>query len=80
MEERVDYLIKLGEALYKFYDGQTLTLEELAQIATSSNDDKIMGLDLNATKRLKMRNDRSLDNFVNNNNSLKIMSFNRTKR
>ena len=80
MEEQVEYLIKLGKALYKFYDGQTLDSEELTLIASSSNDDKIMALDFNASKRLGMRTDRSLDNFIKNSNSLKLMNFSGKKR
>mgnify|MGYP003458058183 CR=1 FL=1 len=80
MEEQVEYLISLGEALYKFYDGQTLTSEELTLIASSSNDDKVMALDFNASKRLGMRTDRSLDNYIKNSNSLKLMNFNTKTR
>ena len=80
MEEQVEYLISLGKALYKFYDGQTLTSEELTLIASSSNDDKVMALDFNASKRLGMRTDRSLDNYIKNSNSLKLMNFNTKTR
>ena len=80
MEEQVEYLISLGKALYKFYDGQTLTSEELTLIASSSNDDKVMALDFNATKRLGMRTDRSLDNYLENNNALKFIKFGGKKR
>ena len=74
MEEQVEYLISLGEALYKFYDGQTLTSEELTLIASSSNDDKIMALDFNASKRLGMRTDGSFDNYLKNSNALKFIN------
>ena len=74
MEEQVEYLISLGKALYKFYDGQTLTSEELTLIASSSNDDKVMALDFNASKRLGMRTDRSLDNYLKNSNALKFIN------
>lgn len=74
MEEQVEYLISLGEALYKFYDGQTLTSEELTLIASSSNDDKVMALDFNASKILGMRTDRSLDNYLKNSNALKFIN------
>ena len=80
MEEQVEYLISLGKALYKFYDGQTLTSEELSLIASSSNDDKIMALDFNASKRLGMRTDRSLDNYLKNSNALKFINVGGKKR
>ena len=80
MEEQVEYLISLGKALYKFYDGQTLTSEELTLIASSSNDDKIMGLDFNASKRLGMRTDSSLDNYLKNRNALKFINVGGKKR
>ena len=80
MEEQVEYLISLGEALYKFYDGQTLNSEELTIIASSSNDDKVMALDFNASKRLGMRTDRSLDNYLKNSNALKFINFGGKKR
>lgn len=80
MEEQVEYLISLGKALYKFYDGQTLTSEELTLIASSSNDDKVMALDFNASKRLGMRTDRSLDNYLKNSNALKFINVGRKKR
>ena len=80
MEEQIEYLINLGKALYKFYDGQTLTSEELNLIASSSNDDKIMALDFNASKRLGMRTDRSLDNYIKNSNSLKFINVGRKKK
>ena len=80
MEEQVEYLISLGKSLYKFYDGQALTSEELTMIASSSNDDKIMALNFNASKRLGTRTDRSLDNFIKNSNSLKLMKFNTKTR
>ena len=80
MEEQVEYLIILGEALYKFYDGQTLTSEELTLIASSSNDDKVMALDFNASKRLGMRTDRSLDNYLKNSNALKFINVGGKKR
>lgn len=80
MEEQVEYLISLGKALYKFYDGQTLTSEELTLISSSSSDDKIIALDLNSSKRLCMRTDRSLDNFIKNSNSLKLMNLSGKKR
>jgi len=80
MEEQVKYLISLGEALYKFYDGQTLTSEELTLIASSSNDDKVMALDFNASKRLGMRTDRSLDNYLKNSNALKFINVGGKKR
>ena len=80
MEEQVKYLISLGKALYKFYDGQTLTSEELTLIASSSNDDKVMALDFNASKRLGTRTDRSLDNFYKNSNSLKMMQASKKER
>lgn len=80
MEEQVEYLINLGKALHKFYDGQTLDSEELTLIASSSNDDKIMALDFNTSKRLGMRTDRSLDNYIKNSNSLKFMNFSGKKR
>ena len=80
MEEQVEYLISLGKALYKFYDGQTLTSEELSLIASSSNDDKIMALDFNASKRLGMRTDRSLDNYLKNSNALKFINVSGKKR
>ena len=80
MEEQVEYLISLGKALYKFYDGQTLTSEELTLIASSSNDDKVMALDFNASKRLGMRTDRSLDNYLKNINALKFINVGGKKR
>lgn len=80
MEEQVEYLISLGKALYKFYDGQTLTSEELTLIASSSNDDKVMALDFNASKRLGMRTDRSLDNYLKNSNALKFINVSGKKR
>ena len=80
MEEQVEYLISLGKALYKFYDGQTLTSEELTLIASSSNDDKVMALDFNASKRLGMRTDRSLDNYIKNSNALKFINVGGKKR
>ncbi len=80
MEEQLKLYFDLGNALHKFYDGQTLTNEELELIANSSNNDKVMALDLNATKRLTIRTDRSLDNFNKNSNALKIINFNGKKR
>ena len=80
MEEQVEYLISLGKALYKFYDGQTLSSEELSLISSSSSDDKIMALDFNASKRLGMRTDRSLDNYLKNSNALKFINFGGKKR
>ena len=80
MEEQVEYLISLGKALYKFYDGQTLASEELTLIASSSNDDKVMALDFNASKRLGMRTDRSLDNYLKNSNALKFINVSGKKR
>jgi len=80
MKEQVEYLISLGKALYKFYDGQTLTSEELTLIASSSNDDKVMALDFNASKRLGMRTDRSLDNYLKNSNALKFINVGGKKR
>ena len=80
MEEQVEYLISLGKALYKFYDGQTLTSEELTIIASSSNDDKVMALDFNASKRLGMRTDRSLDNYLKNSNALKFINVGGKKK
>ena len=80
MEEQVEYLISLGKALYKFYNGQTLTSEELTLIASSSNDDKVMALDFNASKRLGMRTDRSLDNYLKNSNALKFINVGGKKR
>lgn len=80
MEEQVEYLISLGEALYKFYDGQTLTSGELTLIASSSNDDKVMALNFNASKRLDMRTDRSLDNYLKNSNELKFINVGGKKR
>ena len=80
MEEQVEYLISLGKALYKFYDGQTLTSEELTLIESSSNDDKVMALDFNASKRLGMRTDRSLDNYFKNSNALKFINVGGKKR
>ena len=80
MNEQVEYLISLGKALYKFYDGQTLTSEELTLIASSSNDDKVMALDFNASKRLGMRTDRSLDNYLKNSNALKFINVSGKKR
>ena len=80
MEEKVEYLISLGKALYKFYDGQTLTYEELTLIASSSNDDKVMALDFNASKRLGMRTDRSFDNYLKNSNALKFINVGGKKR
>ena len=80
MEEQVEYLISLGKALYKFYDGQTLNSEELTLIASSSNDDKVMALDFNASKRLGMRTDRSLDNYLKNSNALKFINVGGKKR
>ena len=80
MEKQVEYLISLGKVLYKFYDGQTLTSEELTLIASSSSDDKIMALDFNASKRLGMRTDRSLDNYIENSNALKFINVGGKKR
>ena len=80
MEEQVEYLISLGKALYKFYDGKTLTSEELTLIASSSNDDKVMALDFNASKRLGIRTDRSLDNYLENSNALKFINVGGKKR
>ena len=80
MEEQVEYLISLGKALYKFYDGQTLSSEELSLISSSSSDDKIMALDFNASKRLGMRTDRSLDNYLKNSNALKFINVGGKKR
>lgn len=78
--EEMAYLIDLGKVLYKFYDGQALTFEELTLIASSSNDEKVMALNLDASKRLGMRTDRSLDNFTQNSNSLKLMHSSEKKR
>lgn len=75
MEEEIEYYFGLGHALYKFYDGQTLTDEELTLIASSSNDDKIMALNFNASKRLGMRTDGSLINFSKNSKSLEIKKY-----
>ena len=72
--------MSLSKALYKFYDGQTLTSEELSLIASSSSDDKIMALDFNASKRLGMRTDRSLDNYLKNSNALKFINVSGKKR
>jgi len=80
MEEQVEYLISLGKALYKFYDGQTLSSEELSLISSSSSDDKIMALDFNASKRLGIRTDRSLDNYLKNSNALKFINDSGKKR
>ena len=80
MEEQVEYLISLGKALYKFYDGQTLTSEELTLIASSSNDEKVKALDFNASIRLGMRTDRSLDNYLKNSNALKFINVGGKKR
>ena len=80
MEEQVEYLISLGKALYKFYDGQTLSSEELSLISSSSSDDKIMALDFNASKRLGIRTDRSLDNYLKNSNALKFINVGGKKR
>ena len=75
MKEEIEYYFSLGDALYKFYDGQTLTKEELTLIASSSNDDKIIALNFNATKRLTMRTDRSLQKFNGNSKLLETIKF-----
>lgn len=75
MEEQLEFYLNLGKALYKFYDGDVLTYDEVSLIASSSNDDKIMALDFYASKRLAMRADRSLDNFARNSNALKLVNF-----
>ena len=73
MEEQVAYLNDLGKVLYEFYNGHALSFEELTLIASSSNNEKVMALNLEASKRLGMRTDGSLDNFIRNSNSLKLM-------
>ena len=80
MEKQVKYLMSLGDALHKFYDGQILDSEELTLIASSSNDDKIMALDFNASKRLTKRTDSSLENYFKNSNALKFIKFDGRQR
>ena len=80
MQEQLEFYFNLGKTLYKFYDGQTLTDDELTLIASSSNEDKLMALNLNATERLRIRNDQSLDNFSKNSKSLEIINFTSKKR
>ncbi len=74
MKEQLEFYFSLGKTMYKFYDGQTLTDDELILIASSSNEDKLMALKLNATERLRMRTDRSLENFNKNSKSLEIIN------
>ena len=80
MEEKVEYLLSLGKALYKFYGGETLTHEELSLIASSSNDDKILALNFSAPIILAKRTDRSLNHFVNNNNLLRTINLGKKRK
>ncbi len=80
MENQVEMYYNLGRALYKFYDGQQLTEEELNLIASSSSEDKLTALSLNASERLKIRKDQSLNNFSDNTKYLMIINANSKKR
>lgn len=80
MEEQLKLYFSLGNALYKFYDGQTLTNEELTLIASSSDHDKLIALNFNAGERLRMRTDQSLAIFSENSKSLEFIKFDNKER
>lgn len=73
MAEEIAFEKKLGNALYKFYDGQTLEPEDLKMIASSSDHDKLQALETNALIRLGLRTDNSHYNFCSNTKTISII-------
>ena len=75
MEEQRKYYYTLGRILYKYYNGEHLSSEELEEIARASKEDYAMALDFNAMERLSKRTDRSFSHFIKNKESLNVISY-----
>ena len=75
MEEQRKYYYTLGRILYKYYNGEILTSDELEQLANASKEDYAMALDFNAMERLSKRNDRSFSQYIKNKESLNVISY-----
>jgi len=74
------FLFDLGNALYKFFDGQELSYKELNMVANADDSTKLIALYINACERLEIRNDKSLVNLYKNNDVLKSLNnVNKTK-
>lgn len=79
MEELTQKYIQLGKVLEKFYSGKHLSKEELNLIASSSDSDKLLAINLNASKKLITKNDGSYDIFRKNEQILTTLELNSVK-
>ena len=75
MEEKMEYYYKLGRILHKYYNGELLNREELELMAKAENDDYKTALDFNAMERLSRKTDRSLENLLRNQTTLKFINL-----
>ena len=75
MEEQRKYYYTLGRILYKYYNGELLTSDELEEIARASKEDYVMALDFNAMERLSKTKDRSFSQYIKNKESLNVISY-----
>ena len=75
MEEQRKYYYTLGRILYKYYNGELLSPDELEEIARASKEDYVMALDFNAMERLSKTKDRSFSQYIKNKESLNVISY-----
>ena len=79
MEKLMNEYFILGNALNKLYNGELLTNEESELIAGSPEEECMLALHFVTIKKLELRKDKSLDNFNENMNKIRIYKFNNQK-
>ena len=75
IKQNTGYYYLLGRLLYKYYNGELLTKEELETISSTTIDDRMVALDFNAVERLSKKNDESYKNFLENQKYLKVVNL-----
>lgn len=74
MEDFSHYYFRLsyiGKAMFAYYDGETLTENQIKLIADSSHKEKILGMNLVASRRL-INNNKNLSVFSDNSTVIKL--------
>lgn len=65
-------LVYIGNAMFAYYDGESLTEYQMKLIAESSYKEKVLGMDLVASKRLIVNNYENYNVFANNSTAIKL--------
>lgn len=71
----INRTVLISEAMAKLHNGEKMEYEELALLATSTNEEQLLGLDLYTERKLASSDATSVKTFIDNKSKIKALKI-----